>query len=73
MIQQKQAQQFIDKNFSVIPCDLKKKPALPSWKKYQKAKMSETEVVQYFGKSEMIGVSIIKLRKYASIININYF
>ena len=56
MIQQKQAQQFIDKNLSVIPCDLKKKPALPSWKKYQKAKMSETEVVQYFGKSEMIGI-----------------
>ena len=56
MITQKQAQDYIDKGLSVIPCLPNKSPSLPSWTAYQTNRMDTDEVVKYFGNSDKIGI-----------------
>jgi len=56
MIRQSTATQYISNGLSVIPCLGDKRPAMPTWKAYQVNKMDDSDVVNYFGRSDKIGI-----------------
>jgi hypothetical protein len=57
---EKEALEYLEMGFSVIPVKLDKKPVLPSWVEYQKRKPTRAEVSNWFtGYDNIAGVAII--------------
>ena len=57
MTAKEQAMSYHANGFSVIPCGLDKRPALPSWKPYQSTQATDEQILEWFSKSEInIGI-----------------
>jgi hypothetical protein len=57
---EKEALEYLEQGFSVIPVKLDKRPVLPSWLEYQKHKPTRAEVSNWFtGYENIAGVAIV--------------